>query len=147
MSIFLLIIALLASLFLAHIRVQNADDIYKKRVLTLELCEALEKNYLQEIESVYSICANFFECEISDGDAEMLKTILCEKLYLNDADFFKSVLSLSSACGTEIDDIITNIKDFAKKSKEKALSELNGIKSSAYIFYPGIVFILALLVL
>ncbi len=147
MSVILVIISLTLAVFLAYIRVQSVEDIYKKTVLMSELAEALEKNYLQDLESVYSICSDFFGCEISNGDRFLLESILKEKLGSKNESFFEAVLSLSSACGTEIADIISNIKETSKASMEQALSELNGIKSSAYVLYPGIVFILALLTL
>ncbi len=147
MSIVLVICSLLLALFIAHTRVKGADEIYKKSVLMKELTESIEKNYMQELESIYITASKVLGCEISDGDSKYLDSVLREKLGYQDEGFFKSVVALSSASGAEISDIIINMKETAKKSKEKALSELNGIKSSAYIFYPGIVFILALLTL
>ncbi len=147
MSAVLVVFAIFSAFVLARIRVQNADEIYKKAVLMNEFSDLLEKNYLQDIESVYTFCAKFFQCQISDGDAEYLDAIIREKLNPKDEDFLSAVFSLSSACGTEIEGIIKNIKEIAKISKDKALSELNAIKSCAYVFYPGVVFILALLTL
>ncbi len=142
---FIFVLAAIGLAFLtARLRISSYNERFEKAHTMTALAEAVEKNYNEGMESVFEVCAVFFKSEKLQST-----TALCDNIIerFGNADFAAYLSSLAEAHSEQISSIIINMKEISNSAEKKALSELESIKNSAYIFYIGMTMILALLII
>ncbi len=145
MTVILVISAVLLSVWAADIRVKSAEKDFNNTSDMLKLTQMIEKNYAEKMESVLYVCSDFFGCEIHDK--EMLLNKSNEYFGRSGEQFSTLLCSLTEANKENIAEIVANIKEKAADAEKKSAVGLDTLKKSVYIFYPGITFIFALLIL